>query len=146
MIHGIADGLTAGLVSFVNTDTLEVEEIFKDIIVYPGDIDEEFEEGELDDEFNEWKTMEFKFHKWENYIEIHPIESFESFKIMEGFVYNLPESHLKNQLANALNRKKPFANFNHIIHNCELKQDWLDYQIAQLENHVYDLLREYLPD
>ena len=56
MIHGIADGLTAGLVSFVNTDTLEVEEIFKDIIVYPGDMDEDFEEGELDDELNEWET------------------------------------------------------------------------------------------
>jgi hypothetical protein len=50
-------------------------------------------------------------------IEIEPPMPGESFRIMEDFIYSLPENahELKSKLVQALNRRKPFQNFKYVI-------------------------------
>jgi len=44
------------------------------------------------------------------------------------------------RLANALNNRKPFANFKFIIDNSEYRQDWFDFKQRYLERYVKELL------
>lgn len=47
----------------------------------------------------------------DRYIYIEPIDSRESFEIMERYIYQLPEGKSKNDLSEALKRRKPFRQF-----------------------------------
>ncbi len=97
-------------------------------------------------------SMEFDEHYTEdlekveaNWHEIEKIEcpnSNESFDIMVSFVDALPEQNLKNTLAKALNQKKPFRNFNQIIHNCELRENWFKHKSNMLEQRVLNKVNE----
>ena len=50
---------------------------------------------------------------------------------------------LKNQLINALNRKKPFREFKDIIDNAgKYRQQWFDFKQAQLLQWVRDKFDE----
>lgn len=128
----IADALDAGFISFLNMDTLEVEDVPKDMIVDP----EEFElmTGESLD------TMDFKYPSWENVMTFEPLESHESFEIMEKFANRLDDKKLQNKLADALNNRKPFANFKFIVENSPYRQQWFDFKKRCLEIHVKELL------
>jgi hypothetical protein len=42
---------------------------------------------------------------------IEPIESNESFKIMEDFTSGLPDDIINNKLSTALSKRKPFRHF-----------------------------------
>jgi len=46
-------------------------------------------------------------------IEIEAMESSDSFKIMEYFTDKVDDRYLQNQLIDALNRQKSFANSNY---------------------------------
>ena len=47
---------------------------------------------------------------------------------MEGFADKVPDGRLQQKLINALNKKRPFANFKYIIDNSVYRQDWFDYR------------------
>jgi ribosomal protein L11 methylase PrmA len=76
-----------------------------------------------------------KNHK-ADFIKIETLESFESFKIMELFVEQLPDENLKSDLENVLANKKPFHNFKHKINHSNFRQNWFDFKQSKLEKIV----------
>jgi calcineurin-like phosphoesterase family protein len=79
-----------------------------------------------------------KHLKWDKCIEIEPLESHESFEIMADFVNRLKGGREAEKLVQALNGHKPFANFNHQIHNSKYRDDWFALQQRALEKHVIE--------
>ena len=132
LVRETADSISAGLVCFINGDTLEIESLPKDAL----EDSDEFETmtGET------LESLGLKHDEWKNCIEIEPIDSHESFKIMEGFADKVADNKLQQKLINALNHKRPFANFKHLIDNSNFRQDWFDYRQAWLEQYVYNIL------
>ena len=132
IIRPIAESIDAGLVCFLNIDTLEMEDLPKEMLDDP----EEFEamtEETLD-------SLNFKHLQWKNCITFKPLESHESFEIMEGFTDLVEDVSLQNKLINALNHKRPFANFKAIIESSDYRQRWFDFKRQFMENHVKDQL------
>jgi hypothetical protein len=132
LIAEIADYIGSGINCYVNTDTFEMEWVPEDMIDDPSEY--EAMTGET------IESLELKHHKWENYMLIEPLESFDSFKIMEGFVNQVPAEDLRMKLTDALNRKKPFANFKNLVDDSAYRQDWFDYRQTRLEEIVYEML------
>lgn len=132
VVSEIADSIDAGLVCYLNPETLETEEIPKNMLNDPN----EFEEitGDTLDSRN------LKHNEWKNCITFEPLESHESFKIMEQFADNMDDIKFHEKLINILNRRKPFANFKAIIDNSLYRQNWFDFKTQWLENHVKELL------
>lgn len=128
IVKTIAENIEAGLVCFLNPDTLEIEDI-------PQEFADNFHEMEMTTGITE-EELNLKHSEWENGIEFYPLESSESFRIMENFAEQLTDKALKNKLINALQNRKPFANFNRIIHNSDCRQDWFDFKSLQVQNHV----------
>ncbi len=125
----IADNLTAGFISYFNPETLEVEDIPEGLARDP----EEFEAmtGET------WEYIGIKHESWKRCVEIAPLHSNESFRIMEGFVDQMEDSRFRDELINALNRRRPFANFNHLIHNSDYREAWFKFRKEKLEWYVW---------
>ena len=98
----------------------------------------------IDDEQKLERILEFL----EN--EIHEEEEdFEEIEVPEKFKPYVAErlkntDKLKNKLFNALNNRKPFANFKDIIDNSDHRQDWFDFKFRWLENSVGIQLMEEL--
>ena len=129
----IADSIDAGLTCFLNLDTLEVEEIPKnEFELYLDDPDDE--DNDSADE------PEIKHFEWENCLEVEPLESNESFRIMKAFAENMEDHHFQNKLVNTLSNRKPFANFKFAIDNSPYRQQWFRFKKKWLENYVNDLL------
>jgi hypothetical protein len=80
-----------------------------------------------------------------DFIKIETLESFESFKIMEGFVGQLCDQKLQSELENALANKKPFQNFKHLIDHSDYRQDWFDFKQNELEKRVENELERENP-
>lgn len=80
----------------------------------------------------------------EGYSKIEPLEPFESFEIMENFVYTLGDSNaLKAKLIGALNKKKPFREFKFLIDNAgDYRQKWFDFKDEALMQRVRDHIEE----
>jgi hypothetical protein len=135
LIHSVAENIDCGLVCFINPETLEVEDIPKGMLDGFSDfsINPEFED-EVEDE------QKFLHEDWETYITVEPRESSESFKIMERFVDEVNDKNLKNKLINALNNRKPFANFKNIVESSDYREDWFAFKQRQLEILVWDEL------
>lgn len=136
VVAEVADYLSAGQVCFINTDTLEMESVPDAAMNDP----EEYEAmtGET------VESLGLKHDRWENCLQIDPLESHESFKIMKGFASKVPDNNFQQKLVNALNCKKPFANFKYLIDNSDYRQDWFDYRKVWLEQYVYELLENEL--
>lgn len=126
IIKNIAQELDCGCDCYLNVKTNEV-------IVIPGNIyisdQEDFKEAFAED-----------FARIENnktdFIKFDVLESFESFKIMESFVHQLTDQHLKAVLGNVLENKKPFQNFKNIIDQSHFRQDWFDFKQREIEKKV----------
>ncbi len=133
VVSEIAETIMVGMICFLNTDTLEIEFLPRDMISDP----EEFEliTGE------KWESAEIKHLKWQRYIEVEPMESHESFTVMEYFIDEIDDSNLQNRLINALNRRKPFANFKYIVETSKYRQQWFDFRQKQWEYYVWDILK-----
>ena len=133
VVHEIAGSLSAGLICYFNPDTLEIEDLPETMVLDP----EEYEmmTGESAN------SLKLKHTNWKNCIEIEPMESHESFKIMEYFIDEVTDNHLREKLIDALNRKKPFANFKYLVENSECRQQWFDFKQNQLEQYVWDFIQ-----
>ncbi|MDD3321161.1 MAG: UPF0158 family protein [Paludibacter sp.] len=136
VIKTIVGNIYAGLICYLNTDTLEIEDIPQK---FANDYDEM--EKETGISVNE---LELKHFDWENCIEFLPLESRESFRIMEDFTMQLKDTTFKNKLINVLNNRKPFANFNRIIHNSDFRQEWFDFKTNQLHKHVRFIISDFI--
>ncbi len=123
VVKDIADSLGAGEVVFVNPENLEIDHIPIDYEIYTDDLEPEYK---------------FDYKRVKKWIKIEPLESRESYKIMESFVESLPEGKEKNKLANAVGGYKPFANFSRLIHNSRERENWFKYRICRFEKYVID--------
>ncbi|GHT01146.1 hypothetical protein AGMMS49525_01100 [Bacteroidia bacterium] len=143
IVRQMASNLSAGIVCFFNPDTLEMEDIHESLLnemLFHEELEED-EESDEDDLFT------LKHHTWDKCIDIEPLESRESFVIMEDFVEQLPNGREKNRLIQALNGRKPFANFNNVIHNSKYRENWFDFRQKELEKHIIqNYFYDYLND
>jgi hypothetical protein len=138
-IREIADNLSAGLISFFNPDTLEIDSYHPSMPIEPED--------DEDDEDNPDVSLEetdFVYLSWEDYLTFNPLSSSESFAIMEAFARQLKNKNEAEKMLNILSRGKPFAHFNEYIHHSEYREEWFQYRQKQLENYVKRLIWEYI--
>jgi hypothetical protein len=132
VVSEIAESIDAGLICFLNPETLEIEDIPKNM---------EYEPEEYEDETGEsMDTIELKHHEWQNCYTFEPLESRESFRIMEMFANDLADSRLQSRLIYALGHRKPFSNFKFIVENSPSRANWFEFKKQWLENHVKELL------
>jgi len=143
LVHDVAENIDCGLVCFINPETLEVEEIPKEMVdgLSYFSINPEFEDEDDEDDEDDDDEQKFLHEDWENCITVEPRESSESFKIMERFVYEVNDKILKNKLVNALNDRRPFANFKNIVESSNYRKEWFAFKQHQLEIMVWEELQ-----
>ena len=130
-IQEIADNLDIGQICFINTDTMEMETAIST---------KHLDETSIAEEFN--KEVYEKVNQWERYIKIEPLESDEAFQIMEDFVEQfIPEGAFKHQVIHTLSIHKPFQNFKFIMESSPYRQEWFDFKLNKLKEHVERLLK-----
>ena len=123
ILNEIADYMEAGFKCFVHKKTHEIIAI-PDENRFPG--------ADINDEENGWVDDLHKINGNADYIEIDSMESSDSFRVMEDFAVSLPKGATKIRLLTALEGHKPFANFNHQIHNAgEEKEQWFKFRREQ---------------
>lgn len=132
VVSEIADSIECGFVCFLNVDTLESEEFPKEMLNDP----EEFEAmtGQS------IKSLESKHTGWKKYITFEPLDSFEDFQIMKQFTNLTEDERLQNRLTNALESRKPFANFINILDNTEHLHLWYKFKKQYMRDHVKEML------
>lgn len=125
LIHDIAEEIGMGMVCFINSDTLESESILGDSYIYRDS-----------EEFN--KEIYAIVDQWEKFIRIDPMESYESFQIMERFIGRcIPDKDsLKEKLWHDISGPKPFQRFKIRIDNSRYRQNWFDFKQEELEKYV----------
>lgn len=132
VVSEIADSIECGFVCFLNLETLESEEFPKEMLNDP----EEFEAmtGQS------IKSLETKHTSWNKYISIEPLDSFEDFQIMKQFTNMTEDERVQNRLSNALESRKPFANFINILDNTEYLHVWYKFKKQFMRDHVKEML------
>lgn len=108
--------------SFIERKTLELLQFSADELDYLAE--------EEEDEEDEEETLQQVMNNNEKYLFIEPLLPRHAFTIMEDFAETVTNPHLQQQLVKALNGKKPFASFNHLVHNSELRQHWFTFRDA----------------
>ena len=128
VVHEIAEFIEMGHRVYLNMDTQELEDMPENLDSYMS--------------MREYANMVggIKHKKWKNVLEIEPLESHQSFKIMARFAEQLPDKKASNDMLGILDRKKPFANFNHYIHHSDYRDDWFKFRIEYHENWVRELI------
>lgn len=132
IIRRIAQEIDMGMICFLNTDTMEYDSVF-------GQSYDAYYTSDYDDLYQE---VYDKVAGWEHSIRIEPLESRESFQIMERFIeICIPDNDMiKVRLWNAISKRKPFQNFKFIIDNSEYRQCWFDFKQSQMELFVQNQL------
>jgi hypothetical protein len=129
VVHDIAENINCGLICYLNPETLELEDVPKDLAFDPDEF--ELITGES------WKET-FNHDQWERCITIEPREGHEGFKIMEWFVDEIDNEFFKREVIGALNRKHPFANFKALVEGSKYRQQWFNFKQKMLEHMVWD--------
>ncbi|MEN0049987.1 MAG: UPF0158 family protein [Bacteroidota bacterium] len=129
-IKEIAGELQCGMKCFIEKATNKI------IIAFDWD-DPYFDEGALPEEaiqeLEDLRTNLMAYH------EIEKMPSNKGFGVMEDFVdamSNTRDYRLKMQLIQALNKRKPFANFKHIVENSNHREAWFAFRDEAARNWV----------
>lgn len=78
----------------------------------------------------------------DKFLLIEPVETRVAFEVMADFVETVNAGYLQQRLRDALEGRKPFANFNHIIHNSAVREQWFEFK-----NQAYaELAKEWLEE
>ena len=117
-----------GYKSYLNKETLDVEMLPEEAEFIYGDMDL-FKEL-IDDLENEP----------EKFIEIEPLTSKESFKLMETFCGQVKDKSKQYRLLNALSRPNPLKHFRYILEDNDLLQQWYAFKDVYYER----LAKEWL--
>ncbi len=130
-IKEIAELLDCGHVCYYHQKDGKIENFIEDSDLY-------FATGEK----NPWDEIRDKVKKGsDNYIRFEPMESRDSYRVMEDFAYTVDSPGLKNDLIDALNRRGPFQNFKFVIDNSgEYRQKWFDFKNERYIEWVEDQL------
>jgi hypothetical protein len=125
-INEIAQELEAGMKVYINKETMEFQTV-------------------LDwDDMNSpepWKKIMEKFeNEWTDVLILEKLESRESFRIMEDFVFEIDDQKLREDLIKILSRRSPFANFKAEIDESAYRQKWFDFRTKKYEEYVREQL------
>jgi uncharacterized protein UPF0158 len=132
LLKEIAGRMEAGIKCYVHKTTHEIIDI-PDENCFPG-ID-------YDDEETGWKEEIDKVHGNPDYISIESMETSDSFEVMEDFALSLAEGTTKIRLITALEGYKPFANFNHQIHQSAAEREqWFQFRTERIMQWVKEQL------
>lgn len=124
VVKEIAGSIQCGMICYFNPETLQIVE----------NLDEyEMETGE---------AFDTAYSNWEKCIVVNPMDSHDSFQIMERFTEKVDDLRFQNQLYNILNNRRPFANFKQLIENSDYRQDWFDFRDQQTELYVWEMISE----
>jgi len=113
--------LDCGMNAYINRETMEMDFI--------PDMDR-LDDTEL------WEEHYIKVTEDWNSLVIEPMQSRESFKIMEKFIDEIPDENLQQNLIKILGRKSPFANFKDEIDYSDYRQQWFDFKQKMYEEYV----------
>ncbi len=118
-IKDISDYSNSGMKCYVNLDTWEFD--------YMPDFDHFGVYGETEG----WDEVIAKVDGWDNHIVIEGMSSRDSFKIMERFLPKVKKTKLRNRLAHALEKRKPFRHFKDIVEYEETREAWFEHRDQQ---------------
>ncbi|MBU2928930.1 UPF0158 family protein [Winogradskyella psychrotolerans] len=130
IIKEIAQELDCGFDCYYNSKTDE-------IVAIPN-FSQFLDEDEFKEAFSD--SIEKVEKHTTDFIKFETLNSFESFKIMELFVEQLPDQNLKSELETILANKKPFQSFKHKIDHSEFRQSWFEFKKSELEKIVENQL------
>lgn len=129
ILKQIAEELDMGMVCYYHKTTGGLE-IYPDENHNPG-FDGEFWEDVMD------KVSENR----DDYIEIEPMHSHESFGVMENFVGKIDHVPTRNKFIDAISRKRPFAHFKDTLdYYPELLEKWYVFKSEAYIQYVKDQL------
>ena len=136
ILNDIAESLEAGFICYLHKKTLEVIEV-PDSNRHP-DMDTDAWQEDIDKVSADRK----------NYKKIEGMDSSDSFSVIEDFVFSLENGFVKTQLIQAIEGKKPFANFKHQIDNSgDYRDQWFKFRKDRNINWVQKQLDyEFLQD
>ena len=63
-----------------------------------------------------------------NFIKFEPMDSMQSFRVMEDFANSLSDDAFRDRLIHQLSQRKPFSKFKWTIDNSNYRQDWFDFK------------------
>jgi hypothetical protein len=117
MLKEIAGQLDCGMRCFYHMQTGELES-------YPDP--DRFAGYDSD----QWQDVTDKIDAdFDNYLCFDPMDSQESFRIMEDFADGMPVGEIRNRFIYALEQRKPFQQFKSLLNYYpDLLQDWYDYK------------------
>ena len=122
-IRQIAEELEVGMNVYINRKDLEIRTIY------------DWNDMHGDTEFWE-KEYEKMVAEWTDYIVIEKLESSESFRIMQDFADKVDNDDLRQ----ALQRKRPFANFKAVAENSKYRNEWFEFKTQRHEDNVKTML------
>ncbi len=72
------------------------------------------------------------------------MKSYESFKIIEDFIQQIPDCSTKDRFEEIILRRKPFQQFkNLLVDHPELRQQWFIYKDQQYRDYVKEQIETY---
>ncbi|MGM0573392.1 MAG: UPF0158 family protein [Bacteroidota bacterium] len=123
----ISENLQLGFTACINLDTGEVKYVV-DENTFP-DAREMYQE-----EFEE-------IDEWESIAELTEMPSYEAFRIMEDFAYRVDDD-FHEELLDALQRRRPFANFKELVEASGYREEWFEYKDQRYIDYVEKALRD----
>lgn len=133
----IITGMEAGFISYINPETLEIEQVQSDTVYEP----EEFEE-QNDDILDEYQL---DYMKWDDYITFEPLSELDLSTMMEDFIRQQPDKKFATKLEDALTIEESYDKFKALINaSAEHKQAWENFKKNATENYVRNHLIEEL--
>lgn len=122
IINEIAQELEAGMIVYLNKETLE----FNSILDWDNITEQNF-----------WDKEQRKLEReWKDYIVLTKMESREAFRVMVNFINEVDDPDVKNDLIKILNRKSPFANFKAEVESSSQRQKWFDFRRKSYEDYI----------
>lgn len=95
-----------------------------------------------DEMVDEWNELEANRS---DYLEIENMDSGKAFEMMESFLEQVGDIKFRGRLAEALNKRKPFANFkSEIENNGEYRENWFKHRDQKMMEFILDQLTRNL--
>ena len=127
-IKDIAGDIHSGLKCYFNIKTHKILKLV--------DTDEMGGEG---DEWQQEEIAELEEH-FQDYHRIDKMRSRDAFEVMEAFAEQMPAPGLKRRLFMALNKRRPFRNFQNTVDDSDYRQAWFTFrdqrQIEWVERQI----------
>ena len=103
-------------------------DLLKGEVVLP-DVDEDISDEDAENE--------------DRYFHVEPIESHEGYEIMQDFAASVESDEIRNQMFDALERKKPFFNFKSTLADYpDIQKKFFEYK----DNRLKEILRDRLAE